>query len=230
MESIYKTILNLSPIGFAVFGIGFLMMVGAIIFLQKDLAPKPMEKAEPPIVDEWTFPPPRKISDSTGKTATIQLMVLSKDFSWVLERHDSVERHGKVVENFKKEHLQSPGISGAMLKYLELIAVGAASAEGALHNAERERTRAKLRAEELQLWIKESVSVTTPLHTLSLGYFKGNKNSPESSAQRKIVIIGVKEKTPGINLKQALRDTLGKMETFPFNPDNYSEFVVDSQR
>lgn len=225
---ILKPILNLSPVGFLVFGIGVLMAIGALIFLQKD-QPRTQENS-PSQIEDWTLSPPKNITDEAGKSATIQLMVLSKDFSWVLESHTRVERNGQIIEDFKTKHLQTPGIAGAMLKYPEIIAVGAASSEGASHDPERERERAQRRADELQLWIKESVSATTPLYSLSLGYFIGDTKTVDSTSQRKIVIIGVKEKTPGINLNNALRKALGSMETFPFKPKDYSEFEIKTER
>jgi hypothetical protein len=172
---------------------------------------------------------PVQISDFTGKHAEIEAIVLSNDFNWALESHSIVERNDKTADVLK--HLMTPGISKVLASYSEVVAVGAASSEGAKENPVAEDSRASRRADQLQLWIKEYIPSSKALYSLSIGHFKpGMPSDGNFSAQRKIVIVGVIRSDPGFELSGALYKSLSKVPGFPFDLQNYSEFELVRRR
>ncbi len=197
-------------------------------------APTPIP-AVPPIsivvnIDNWQrSATPTQISDKAGKLAEIEAIVLSNDFSWAFQSHTNVERHGEATN--VANHLLTPGISAVIAGYADVVAVGAASSEGAKENGTAEDDRASRRADQLQLWIKEYIPSSKALYALSIGHYNPMvKADKQFSEQRKIVIIGVIRKDDGIDLNDALKRNLGKVPAFPFNLGNYSKFELSPRR
>jgi|GEM_PF-3544030 len=216
--------------------VGIAMVLYALIYLQKAEMPTspqlPASLSQPVNVvvrvENWERSSPREIKDSNGYTAAIETVVLSNDFSWAFESDKNVQRNGEDANI--NEHLLSPGISGVIAKYSDVIAVGAASSEGVEQNPIEEAERAARRADQLQLWIKNNIIASNPLYSLSLGYYQGTIGKVDSAEQRKIVVIGVIRKDEAIDLADALRRSLHQVETFPFLLEDYSEFKLTRKR
>ncbi len=227
---IIKFIPQLTFPGFLVFVVGVAIAIGALTFMRKPehIPPPPVADTRSTTVvvkiENWERSQPREIQDSRGYRAEIETVVLSNDFSWEFGSHTSIQRKGEEADI--KLHLMSPGVSSEIAKYAEVVAVGAASMEGADVNPAEEASRASRRADQLQLWIKEYVGTSNPLYRLSLGYFKGATKSPDSSEQRKVVVIGIVRMDKRIDLSDALRTSLPQVGTFPFALADYSEFEL----
>lgn len=239
MEAI-KLFLGLSPLGYAVFLSGLAISGAALLFLRLPLPPVSVQPPPPPVsepavtivinIDNWQrTASPVEIRDNTGKRAEIEAIVLSNDFNWALESHSKVERHGDDANVVT--HLLTPGISKVIAGYAEVIAIGAASSEGAKADPQAEDNRASRRADQLQLWIKEYVPTSKALYSLSIGHFRpGMPTDGNFSAQRKIVIVGVVRSDPGFELSSALYANLGKVPGFPFDFQKYSAFELARRR
>lgn len=239
MEAI-KLLLSLTPAGYAVFLIGLAISGSALLFLRASETPGNIQPVLPPVsgapmtvvvkIENWQRTAlPVKIRDDAGKQAEIEAIVLSNDFNWALESHSKVDRHGETADVIK--HLLTPGVSTVIAGYAEVIAVGAASSEGARANPQSEDNRASRRADQLQLWIKEYVPTSKALYSLSIGHFKpGMPMDGDFSAQRKIVIVGVVRSDPGFELSGALSRSLSRVPGFPFDFENYSAFELLRRR
>jgi hypothetical protein len=243
---ILKLLLGLTPLGYVVFLAGLAISGAALIFLRPASPNSPpvssqVPAAQPPTpasapvtvvinVDHWQrSASPVQITDSAGKRAEIEAIVLSNDFNWALASHVIVERHGELASVVN--HLLTPGISSVIAGYVEVIAVGAASSEGAKENPFAEDDRASRRADQLQLWLKEYIPSSRGLYSLSIGHFKpGMPNDGNHFGQRKIVVIGVIRSDDGIALSEALYKSLGKVSAFPFDLQNYSKFELIRRR
>jgi len=232
---ILKIINVLTPIGSVIFAFGSILILVAVFFCRTPaeivLPPTPPITSQPVtviIIENWQRSSPQTIIDSQGLKAEIETVVLSNDFSWVFKSHTDVQRNGEPANI--QQHLMSPGISEEIKKYSDVIAVGAASSEGAETNPTEESNRASYRADQLQLWIKEYVSTSIPVYRLSLGYYKDSTPAIDTSEQRKIVIIGVVRKDESIDLADALKRTLPNIVTFPFALTKYSTFELKRSR
>ncbi|CAD5373063.1 hypothetical protein RA210_U290004 [Rubrivivax sp. A210] len=242
MEAL-KIFLGLTPLGYAVFLAGLAISGAALLYLRAPPQVTPPSPPSTPVpvpgpvpvtvvvnIENWQrSASPVRIVDSAGRHAEIEAIVLSNDFNWSLESHSKVERHGDEASVVK--HLLTPGISNVIAGYAEVVAVGAASSEGAEVNPAAEDDRASRRADQLQLWIKEYVPSSKALYSLSLGHFRpGMPSDGDFSAQRRIVIVGVVRSDPGFELSGALYKDLGKVPGFPFDFQNYSEFKLVRRR
>lgn len=225
---------NLTPAGHFVFFLGASIAVAALVWMKNQPATT-LPPLTPPVketvqVDQWEQCPSIVISDPVGKQAEIQAVVLSSDFAWTYKSHSRVERNGVGVD--MANHLTTPGISSVIAAYSKVIAVGAASIEGAEQNSIAENDRASRRADQLQLWIKEYVPTSKSLYSLNMGHFNSSAQATEKSFadQRKVVILGVVHSDPDIDLAAALQRNVDHIPGFPFKRDNYSQFDLVQRR
>lgn len=228
---ILRSIFALTLSGFAVFIAGAVLSLAALVFMRKPdtIAAPPQAKVTVLVnVDNWGRSPPQEVRDLKGNSGAIETIVLSNDYAWAFQSHTTVEREGQVADI--RQHLMTPGISSEIAKYTDVIAVGTASNEGALTNSTEEASRASRRADQLQLWIKEYVATSNPLHRLSLGYYKAEDLKKQSSDQRRVVIVGVLRKDPALDLREALKNSLPFISTFPFKLREYSSFELERAR
>ncbi len=167
------------------------------------------------------------VKDKSGVTGNL-ITVISNDINWKLGSHEEFEHNG--LKSDLRAHIRSPGISTPLKKFKAIIAVGAASHEVTVgpDPIKIENDRAYKRAMKIQFDIKENIVTDAALYVLSLGR---NKNIvTESASQRLIVILGIADQGAGFDIESALRGELRKVEAFPFDPDQYSDFLFRPTR
>lgn len=167
--------------------------------------------------------------DKNNRRAKLKIHVLSKEFVWEYAKWDSIIFYDK-PEDFIK-HLQSPGLQADMSRAVSLVAIGAASVEGTLGTEEE---RADRRANQMIVWLREGVETSQRLYTLNLGKYRAPSVAgapPEQTApQRRVVLVSTTFEEPGVDLRQALADELGRNAAFPFRLTDYSQFMLTSAR
>lgn len=206
----------------------------AFLFGRVPSEKKQEDKVTTIIIDSWRLQPPRTVTDQQGRSATIQTLVTSvasRELNWVLKSHDQIERLGTLTSI--GPHLQSPGIAGRVQGYKAVVAVGAASEELSkaapteTQAVTEEEDRARKRAKQLRLWVHEAYLKPPPVMWLSLGVRKKGGSAPtDTSSQRMLVLIGIIDAQPGIDLSEALKKNLQGDASFPFNITNYTQFEL----
>ena len=184
-------------------------------------------------------PPPSKIGsftvyvtpveDEQGNRGVAEVYVLSNEYAWQC-RSSEIIRLGGAVEDIAS-HLQAPPMQERFHKQQALVAVGAASYEGADQGTEERR--AMDRAVKLSSWLRNNISGDLPpLWTLNLGQFssKGRsmtRCSESSEFERPVVILGVTTESPNFSVPAVLSKAFAEPE-FPLKREDYSRF--DPQR
>jgi serine/threonine protein kinase len=165
-------------------------------------------------------------TDSQGRTAEFNVAVLSREYKWQFGSSYQVKHNDRLLPlDTLKSDLESEGIQRIMENPSQIIAVGTASCEGSSTQEER---RAFERAKQIQLLGKKLFSQVPSVQNyrlLNLGQFRGdncNSNQDETSYQRSVIIIGVKQETPGVVLDEALRSRLEKKPFGDFQIQEYS--------
>ena len=170
--------------------------------------------------------PYTKGADSQGRTAEFSVAVLSVEYKWSFGSTYQIQHNNQIItlEDLRK-NLEQEGIRRIMENPTEIISVGTASCEGNL--AEEER-RAFARSQQIQLVAKRifsNVRSVEGYRLLNLGQFRRSgcqANQDLTSYQRSVIVIGVKNKTPGVNVDEALRDRLEKKPFSDFKLEDYS--------
>lgn len=165
-------------------------------------------------------------TDSQGRTAEFNVAVLSREYKWQFSSSYQVKHNDRLIPlDALKSELEDEGIQRIMENPSQIISVGTASCEGSQNQEER---RAFERAKQIQLLGKKLFSQVPSVRNyrlLNLGQFRGdncNSNQDETSYQRSVIIIGVKQETPGVVLDEALRSRLIKKPFGDFQIDDYS--------
>jgi serine/threonine protein kinase len=165
-------------------------------------------------------------ADSQGRTAEFSVAVLSVEYKWSFASNYQIQYNNQIItlEDLRK-NLEQEGIRRIMENPTEIVSVGTASCEGNLPDEER---RAFQRAQQIQLVAKKIFSNVRSVEVyrlLNLGQFRRSgcqANQDLTSYQRSVIIIGVKNKTPGVNVDEALRDRLEKKPFADFQLEDYS--------
>lgn len=170
--------------------------------------------------------PYEKGTDSQGKTAEFNVAILSIEYKWKFGSSYQIEHNDKVINVEElKSYLEEQGIYRIMENPTEIISVGTASCEG---NPAVEERRAFERAKQIQLLTKSlfgKVASVKGYRLLNLGQFIGEDCQNDRSAtsyQRSLIIIGVKQKSEGVILDEALRSRLVNKPFADFSLDDYS--------
>jgi serine/threonine protein kinase len=165
-------------------------------------------------------------TDSQGKTAEFNVAVLSREYKWQLGSSYQVKYNDRLIPiDSIKSDLEAEGIQRIMENPGQIISVGTASCEG---SPTQEEQRAFERSQQIQLLSKKLFSQVPSVKNyrlLNLGQFRRdncNPNQDETSYQRSIIIIGVKQETPGVILDEALRSRLEKKPFGDFQLNDYS--------
>ena len=165
-------------------------------------------------------------TDSQGKTAEFNVAVLSREYKWQFGSSYQVKYNDRLIPiDTLRSDLEAEGIQRIMENPSQVISVGTASCEGSPVQEER---RAFERAKQIQLLGKKlfsQVSSVRNYRLLNLGQFRGENctlNQDETSYQRSVIIIGVKQESPGVILDEALRSRLEKKPFGDFQIDEYS--------
>ena len=151
-------------------------------------------------------------TDSKGKSAQINMAVLSDIYEWQLGSSDTLRLKGKTTTfpiSKLKEELKKQGIFKIMDNPNRIIALGTASCEGTILE---EELRANSRAKTIQTKLIQELFTVKEYRTLNLGQFKRDncqRDTTGTSFQRSLVIVGMKKESPGLELKSALYGRLG---------------------
>ncbi|MDZ7266853.1 MAG: hypothetical protein ONB48_06280 [candidate division KSB1 bacterium] len=143
--------------------------------------------------------------DREGRRIRLKINTLTQEYRWVFERSDLVEAFAPPVD--PRVHVRELNISGARHG---IICVGTASSEGERGD---EESRARSRAERLQIIFREEFQNLPPLYTLSLGQFRHPRPTLDPRAtrdERRVIVIEILEREDNVNLREALKDALLK--------------------
>ncbi|MBD2303161.1 MULTISPECIES: serine/threonine-protein kinase [Nostocales] len=169
--------------------------------------------------------------DSQGKTAEFSIAILSTEYKWLLNSSFQIKYNDQVVSvDFLKLNLEQEGIQKIMEYPTEIISVGTATCEGNLVVAQR---LALERAKQLQLLSQKLFKNTSSVkgyRLLNLGQFQRGKcpsNQDITDYQSSIIIIGIRKKSKGVIVDEALRYRLINQPFADFKLDDYSLGSVD---
>lgn len=168
--------------------------------------------------------------DSQGRTADLIVHVLSQEYNWALASSNTVQHLGKnQPPDVIRSHLRQPGLERQMRTATDVIAIGTASCEGSV---EAEGQRARDRADQLLIWLRESLpgfddpAQRPDLWRLNLGKYRGECDPASGSRiqQRRIIYLTVVRKDPGIELTSATRNAINSSGALGFQLDEYHDF------
>ncbi|BAY88686.1 MULTISPECIES: serine/threonine-protein kinase [unclassified Tolypothrix] len=162
--------------------------------------------------------------DSKGRAAEFNIAVLSVEYKWLLGSNFQIKYNDSIISlEVLKLNLEQEGIQRIMENPTEIISVGTASCEG---DVATEQSRALERSKQIQLLAKKLFSGTVKNYRLlNLGQFQRSDcqvNQDLTAYQRSIIIIGVKQKSDGVILDEALRNRLEKKPFADFKLEDYS--------
>ena len=167
--------------------------------------------------------------DSRGKSAEINMAVLSDRYEWQLGSDNQVRLKGQtqsIPMSVIKQELEKQGIFKIMDNPNRIIALGAASCEG---TPIEEELRALNRAKTIQAQIVKQLFDVKEYPILNLGQFKRAKcerDAKGNSLQRRLTIVGMRRESAGIEVKEALYRRLGTTIK-DLNLNDYSQGTVD---
>jgi eukaryotic-like serine/threonine-protein kinase len=172
-----------------------------------------LELQSPQKIGDVLYYPYLSVKDRQGKSAEINMAVLSDRYEWQLGSDSEVKLKGKtqsVPISILKQELEKQGIFKIMNNPNRIIALGTASCEGA---SLVEETRAMNRAKAIQSQLVKQLFQVKEYPILNLGQF--NRDSCKlttngTSFQRSLVILGMRNETEGLEVKAALYQRLGK--------------------
>jgi hypothetical protein len=169
--------------------------------------------------------------DSQGRSAAFDFIVLTEEFTWVKGSTFQVESRGQVVTDAAVvEKVISPDIRRSLLGSQELIAVGLASQEG---DRAIEEQRAARRSRTVLGWMVLVAPPEKPLWRLNLGQYNGElckaQEDADTSFQRPLILIGVRERQDGADLSEALTDAITGKANLP-SRECYSRFDLVEAR
>lgn len=165
-------------------------------------------------------------TDKAGRRALFDVVVLTKNYGWVLGSTSELERGDqKLNARDIEDEVLAPQLREGLGSARELIAVGVASQEGEL---DREIQRGGLRAARIASWVRGALGEKIPMWTLNLGRYLDpctDCEDAETSWQRPFVVIAVRQTDDGVNIAEALRNAMSDKENLP-SPDRYSTFAM----
>jgi eukaryotic-like serine/threonine-protein kinase len=191
--------------------------------------PQPQQAQKPTKIGDVLYYPYLTATDRRGKSSEINMAVLSDRYEWGLASSDQIKLKGKTETlpiSVLKQELEKQGIFKIMDNPNRIIAIGTASCEGA--NPEEE-ARAMNRAKTIHEQLIKKLFQVKEYRVLNLGRFNRDNcalDTPGTSFQRSLVIIGMRKESPGLEVKEALYTRLGKtIENLKL--DDYSLGTVD---
>jgi len=189
---------TMSTLGLVTFGAG-LAYVTASELLRAPV-PTPPEVTRDVIV--------RHAEDAMGRRASFRILLFTDEFRWRLSSFDQLEA-GSGWPRFTDE------MKAVLNQAREIICIGASSEElpaGLASEAGRvaEERRAARRAEQIAVWVREAVSTPIPIRKLNVGHHLPTGGAPDTSDQRRVVIILVLDQDEHTDLDQALRAAMAR--------------------
>jgi eukaryotic-like serine/threonine-protein kinase len=180
----------------------------------------------PQKMGDVVYYPYLSVKDVQGKSAEINMAILSDRYEWQLASSDQVKLKGQTqsipIANLKQELEQRKDIFKVMDNPNRIIALGTASCEGP---AATEEARAMDRAKTIHAAITKQLFAVKEYRILNLGQFKRDncqRNAQGTSFQRSLVIIGMRNESAGLEVKAALYQRLGQTIK-DFNLQDYSQ-------
>ena len=188
----------------------------------------------PEKLGDIVFYPYLKVTDGKGKSAEINMAVLSDSYEWQRASIDKVHMRGQAkdapISVLKQKLLADGNIKTVMGNNPNrIIVLGTASCEGNSSSNLEEETRSMNRANTVREQIVKPLFEVDDIRLLNLGrYNKGLclRNSEVTSRQRKLVIVGMRKETPGLEVKEAVYTRLGKTIK-DMDLDHYSLGKID---
>ncbi|MBN3910107.1 MAG: serine/threonine protein kinase [Nostoc sp. NMS1] len=164
--------------------------------------------------------------DSQGRRAEFNIAVLSLEYKWLLGSNFQLKYNDEIISiDLLKLNLEQEGIQKIMDEPSEIISVGTASCKG---NIAVQQRIALERSKQIQFLVKK-IFINTPTvkgyRILNLGQFQRSDCQTIQDLtkyQTSIIIIGVKKKSAGVILDEALRDRLEKKPFADFKLEDYS--------
>jgi len=144
--------------------------------------------------------------DAAGRRVRLRINTLTQEYRWVFARSDVVEAYSPPID--PRGHVKELDISNARFG---IVCVGTASSEG---ERGEEESRAKSRAERLQIIFREEFNNVPALYSLSLGQFQHKQKSfnPQATRdERRVIVIEILDREQDVNLKEAIKDALLKL-------------------
>jgi eukaryotic-like serine/threonine-protein kinase len=173
----------------------------------------------PQKIGNVTYYPFLSVADSKGKSAEINMAILSDEYEWQLGSDTQVRLNGKtesipisVLRN-KLEQKDKSTKKRSIFEIMEnpnrIIALGMASCEG---TPIEEEARALNRARTIQTQIVKPIFDVKEYPVISLGQFKTGtcQRNGGNSIQRKLIIIGMRKQSQGLEETEVLYQRLGK--------------------
>lgn len=165
-------------------------------------------------------------ADAAGRKASFELLLLSRAITWVRGSTSEIARDGEELsEEQVVAEVIGTDVKGRLATSQEIIAAGAASAEG---DVDTETERAGERAATTAKWVRQAAP-DKPVSTLNLGQYQARCASDGGAAdtgwQRPLLIIGVIAKDDSVRLDEALRDAMSGRTNVP-SPSCYSLFEL----
>ncbi|MGE0052725.1 MAG: hypothetical protein AB7S74_00830 [Hyphomicrobium sp.] len=176
--------------------------------------------------NERTLVFPIEGTDALGRRALFDVVVLTKNYGWVLGSTTELERGDqRLTPSDIETEVLAPQLRENLGRARALIAVGLASQEG---DVGRETQRGGLRAARIAQWVRDAIGPNIPMWTLNLGRYLepcAECENDETSWQRPFIVIAMREADNGVNIEQALRSAMSDKTNLP-SPERYSTFAL----
>ncbi len=168
--------------------------------------------------------------DKLGRAAAFDFIILTDGYTWVKGSTSEVISGDRVIPDAEvADHVLSPKVRDSLAGASDLIAVGLASQEG---ERTQEEARAASRSQTVAGWIRKVARPEIAIWTLTLGqYDKACKHQEDadSSFERPVLFVGVRSKSEGANLQEALGDAVSGHDNLP-SRECYSRFGMEKVR
>jgi|GEM_PF-1738636 len=180
-----------------------------------DATPAPMViDAELRAIDggTWGLSKPFVGTDAAGREATFRLYVLNSRYSWAFDSASDIEDEGGRAS--LDEILNTPEFRQRFCEAKAAFSVGAASFEGA---TDRNHRLAGARAETVTQKLygtRETCSEGRIPLLFNLNVGENQEPVPQSSIQRRVVIVVAEKIAIDLNLEEALRNALDRQNVF----------------
>jgi eukaryotic-like serine/threonine-protein kinase len=183
-----------------------------------DACPEPLKLQEPKRLGDVVYYPYISVRDRNGKSAEFNMAIISDNYQWKIgsdtELISKQSATSKVISvaNLAKEMDSKGDIYKVMENPNRIVAIGAASCEGA---TPEEELRAFNRAKIVREQIVSALFQVKEYRILNLGQFSGDKcqglRDPQATSfQRSLIIVGMRRISPGLEEKSALYARLSK--------------------
>jgi serine/threonine protein kinase len=174
-------------------------------------------------IDYFTYQEGR---DSQGRVAEFNIAILSVDYKWLPNSNFQVTNNNQVISlDVLKLILEQHGIQKIMEEPNEIISVGKDSCNSKLADAQRRAFERSQKLQTLVINLFKNTRSVKGYRLLNLGQFQRvncQKNNFLTRYQNSIMIIGVKNKSKGVIIDEALRDRLENKPFADFKLQDYS--------